>query len=73
VSTDTHPTETPIRPLAYSIESAAKVMDVSRSTIERAVISGELNVSKIGRRVLIPVWSLEAWLRNHEAKRKVGA
>lgn len=64
-----HPADLPIRPIAYSIASAAKVMDVSESTITRAINAGEITISKFGTRVLIPVWSLEAWLRSKETRR----
>jgi excisionase family DNA binding protein len=66
---DVHPTEMPIRPLAYSIENAAKACDVSESTVTRAISAGELTISKIGVRTLIPAWSLESWIRSKETRR----
>ena len=38
-----------ITPLAYSIENAAKAVGLSKATVERAVSTGELTVSKIAR------------------------
>lgn len=65
--------EQPIRPIAYSIANAAKVMDISESTIVRAINAGELTISKFGTRVLIPAWSLESWLRSKETRKAVTA
>ena len=58
-----------ITPLAYSIENAAKAVGLSKATVERAVSTGELTVSKIGSRTLIPVWALENWLRENTERR----
>ncbi len=48
--------------LSYSIAEAAHAAGIGRSTLYRAIGSGELRSLKIGKRRLIPVDALEAWL-----------
>ncbi len=49
-------------PLALSIPDAVKVSGMSRSSIYEAMKRGELAALKAGRRTLIPVAALEAYL-----------
>ncbi|WP_044254612.1 helix-turn-helix domain-containing protein [Rhodopirellula sp. SWK7] len=48
--------------LAYSLTSAAKALDVSLSTIRRAIDAGEIRSTKLGRRRVIPAQALEEFL-----------
>lgn len=57
-----------IKPISYSLTDAAKACGVSKATIERAVSAGDITVSKIGRRVVVPVWALETWIMNNTRK-----
>ncbi len=49
-------------PLAYSIDSTAKQLGVSRSHVNALIASGELPHRKTGRRVLVPRSALEEFL-----------
>ena len=44
---------TTVMPIAVSLDQAAHLIGVSRSTIERLVSTGRLNSARVGRRVLI--------------------
>jgi excisionase family DNA binding protein len=48
------------RPLAVSKAEAAKILGVSRRTIDYSITLKEIKVFRVGRRVLVPVDSLEA-------------
>ena len=45
-----------------SIDGAAVLAGLSRSTIIRAIADGDLAASKVGGRVLIPMVHLHRWL-----------
>ena len=49
--------------LAYSPAEAAKAMSLSESSIYELMAEGRLERRKIGRRTLIPRYSLEALLK----------
>lgn len=49
-----------------SIEKAAESLSVSRRTVARLVASGELHSVTIGRRRLIRLATLNAWLAARE-------
>ena len=49
--------------VAYSIQQFCAKTDLSRSTIERLILSGQIVGRKVGRKFLIPHTSLEAFLR----------
>lgn len=53
--------------LALSPDEAAEALGVSRDHLERYVLH-ELRVVRRGRRVLIPVRELEAWLDANAAR-----
>ena len=56
-----------ISPMAYRINTAAKLADVSRNTVFKAIRSGELAASRRGKRLtLISHDSLQSWLANLE-------
>jgi excisionase family DNA binding protein len=48
--------------LCYSIEALVRVTDISRSTIRRAIASGDLRATRVNRRVLILRDDALAWL-----------
>ncbi len=53
-------------PLAVSPADAARLASIGRTTIYRAIGSGELRSLKIGKRRLIAVDALRKWLHAHE-------
>lgn len=54
------------RLLAVSPAAAAEMAGVGRSTIYLAITAGTLRSMKIGKRRLIAVDALRAWLSSHE-------
>lgn len=66
---DAHPTEQPIKPIAYSRANAARAIGVCEKTLCRAIDAGEITISKLGTRVVIPAWSLEAFIRSKEIRK----
>jgi excisionase family DNA binding protein len=57
------------RPLARGIKQAAELVGVSPSYIRKAIASGELRRTRLGRRVLIKDSDLVEWLnRSDEPK-----
>jgi excisionase family DNA binding protein len=57
--------------LTLSIDDAARVLSVSRDSSERHVM-GEIRVVRVGRRLLIPMRELEAWVERTSASPLVG-
>jgi excisionase family DNA binding protein len=59
--------EAPTQRLAVSTRDAARMLSVSRRTIQSYITTKVLRARKIGRRTVIPVTELEAFLRtDHE-------
>ena len=54
--------------LAVSVEDGAAMAGVGRTTLYAALGDGSLRSLKIGKRRLIRVEALEAWLAAHEAE-----
>jgi excisionase family DNA binding protein len=54
------------RALAVSPAEAARLAGIGRTTIYAAISSGELSSLKLGKRRLIVVTSLRAWLQAHQ-------
>jgi len=52
----------PIQPMAVGPEDAARLTSHSRSAIYSAIAKGELQAFKSGKRRLILVRELEAWI-----------
>ncbi len=52
-------------PLAVSVDDAVDMSGLGRSTIYAALSAGDLPSLKVGRRRLIPVVGLKAWLARH--------
>jgi excisionase family DNA binding protein len=48
-----------IRPLAVSVDDAAKMLGVSSCTLRRRVADGEIRTIRLGRRVLVPMDVME--------------
>jgi excisionase family DNA binding protein len=60
--------------LAVGITEAARRLGVSVRTVSNLIAAKELTSRKVGRRRLIPVAALEAFLRrDHEQKRRIEA
>jgi len=58
--------------LAVSTRDAARMLSVSRRTIQSYITTKVLHARKIGRRTVIPVAELEAFLRtDHEPPARV--
>ena len=54
--------------IAVSVEDAAAMAGVGRTTLYAALGDGSLRSLKIGKRRLIRVESLKAWITAHEAE-----
>lgn len=52
--------------IAYSPHEIATLLGVSLRTVERMLKRGEIQYKKIGRRVVIPVNAIEAWLNKKD-------
>ena len=50
------------RTRVYKVSAVAEALDLSRSTVYRAIESGELDALRIGKSVRIPGTALAAWL-----------
>ncbi|QPF91473.1 helix-turn-helix domain-containing protein [Bradyrhizobium commune] len=55
--------ENAIKPIAVSQEMAAKLLDIDRRKISRAVRNGELTPHQNGASVRLLVSDIEAWIR----------
>lgn len=59
-----------IAPLSVSVEDAARIVGYSRSGVYELIASGDLKAFKLGRRRLILMTELKAWI---ERAAKAGA
>jgi excisionase family DNA binding protein len=57
-------------PLAVDVWEAARILSISPFTIRNYIRDGELKVSHLGRRVVIPVSELQRLLERGAASRK---
>ena len=55
-----------IEPLAIPINEAARLGGVGRSTIYNEIANGNLKVRKVGRRTIVAMEDLRAWLASKE-------
>jgi excisionase family DNA binding protein len=62
--------EARIAPLSVSVEDAASIVGYSRSGIYEVIASGDLKAFKLGKRRLILMTELRAWI---ERAAKAGA
>lgn len=51
-----------LSPLSVSVEDAARIVGYSRSGVYELIASGDLKAFKIGRRRLILMTELKAWV-----------
>jgi hypothetical protein len=51
-----------LKPVAYSIGDCSKITTICRTSLYGAIKRGELRTCKVGRRTLVTVESLNAWL-----------
>jgi excisionase family DNA binding protein len=51
--------------LNYSIPEAVHAANIGRSTLYEAIANGELRSVKVGKRRLVPVDALKAWLSSN--------
>ncbi|SDU39584.1 helix-turn-helix domain-containing protein [Pseudomonas yamanorum] len=51
-----------IEPLSVSVEGAARIVGYSRSGVYELIASGDLKAFKLGRRRLILMTELRAWI-----------
>ena len=63
-----HPAEFPLEPLAVSVEEAASLLGVGRSTIFELIRAQRLASIKVGKRRLIPTDELEAFIHRAMAE-----
>ena len=59
---------TDIPPLAYRIEDAATALGVGRTLVYRMISEGQLTIVKVGKRSLIAVSELNAFLARGGSK-----
>ena len=59
--------------ISFSIRVAAEQCGLSERTIHAAIRRGDLQVMRVGRRVLITPTALEDYLHGRRGKDKVGA
>lgn len=60
-----------ITPIAVSIADAVRISGMGRTSLYIAIQRGSLAVKKSGRRTLVPVDSLKAWLANLPEPRRL--
>jgi len=60
------PPNSSVEPITVSPAEAARLAGIGRTTIYAAISSGELSSLKLGKRRLIVVTSLRAWLQAHQ-------
>lgn len=65
-------TPAPLARLAVSAEEAARMCGIGRTTLYAALAAGSLKSIKLGKRRLITVKALEAWLQAAEATHEGG-
>lgn len=51
-------------PLVYTRREAAEACRTSVDRIDKAIRSGQLKAKQLGRRIVIPVSALEAWIES---------
>ena len=58
---------------AVSIEEAARLYGLSKSTLRRGIQSRRLRAARVGRRIVIRISELEKWLASLEPEEKPDA
>jgi len=59
------------KPMAIGVSRAARMIGVSRKTLERHIRFRNIRAVRVGRRVLIPVAALEDFLKTNQSLRRV--
>jgi excisionase family DNA binding protein len=54
--------------LALSVKETAEALGLSKAFVERLIAIGELPSRKVGRRRLVPVAAIQAWLNEGEVR-----
>jgi len=54
--------------LVMTVDEAATALCLSAKTVRKFISSGELKACRVGRRVLLSVPTLEAFIRDHEGE-----
>lgn len=62
------PDAAPIQKLAYTVEEAAEALSLGRTNTFALIKEGRLQVVRIGKRVLVPVFELQAFLQREASK-----
>lgn len=52
----------PVKPVAHSVEDAAKALGIGRTLAYRLIRDGQLLAVRCGRRTLVPVTECEAFI-----------
>ena len=55
-----------MEPLSVSVAEASRLLSVSPRTIRRYIRLGRIRVSRLGRRIVVPIDSLKTLLRECE-------
>jgi len=63
-----HTSRPPVEPIAVAIPEATRVAGVSRSSLYPAIMAGEIESAVIGRRRVVILASLRAWIMRHVAR-----
>ena len=65
------PTVLPPEKLAYTLKEASATLGVGKTTIYKALATGELHAKKLGSRTLIPADALRQWIAAFPGARRV--
>lgn len=55
--------QTPLAKLVYTIDELCQVVGISRATVYKEIKEQRLRVRKVGKRTLVPVDEVRAWLK----------
>jgi excisionase family DNA binding protein len=69
---DGHYASASVRPLAVDLAVASRISTLSRRTLENYIRAKRLRARKVGRRTLILMRDLEAFLRSDQPSPKLG-
>jgi excisionase family DNA binding protein len=58
----------PLEQLTYTVPETARVLRLSRQTVERLIASGELPVLRVARRILVSKAGLAEWLEANSGR-----
>ncbi|MGE5516180.1 MAG: helix-turn-helix domain-containing protein [Bacteroidota bacterium] len=55
--------QSPLAKLVYTIDELCQVVGISRATVYKEIKEQRLRVRKVGKRTLVPVDEVRAWLK----------